>query len=170
MKLEIILPRGEPSPRYSWYRLTDAAQQSLPKGGKNTLKGKQLYVIRLGIVWSRKKSNSPRFHITSSAANKYCGVIVTNTLFFLNKYLWSNKIYSDINHRGRKPGRGKSLHWHWAMEQFSCDIHHVTLLLSPRILIFAFLGPRGPLVEPSIFPSRPVHPSATIFPEFIDEL
>ena len=36
-----------------------------------------------------------------------------------------------------------------------------------------FLGPRGPLVEPSIFPSRPpVHPSrpATIFPEFIDEL
>ena len=34
-----------------------------------------------------------------------------------------------------------------------------------------FLGPRGPLVEPSISP--PVHPStrpATIFPEFIDEL
>ena len=30
-----------------------------------------------------------------------------------------------------------------------------------------FLGPRGPLVEPSMF--RPV-PSATIFPEFIDEL
>ena len=33
-----------------------------------------------------------------------------------------------------------------------------------------FLGPRGPLVEPSMSPSRPVHPSATIFPEFIDEL
>ena len=35
---------------------------------------------------------------------------------------------------------------------------------------FTFLGPRGPLIEPSI----PVHPStsppATIFPEFIDEL
>ena len=31
-----------------------------------------------------------------------------------------------------------------------------------------FLGPRGPLVEPSIFSStRPVRPSATIFPEFI---
>ena len=30
-----------------------------------------------------------------------------------------------------------------------------------------FLGPRGPLVEPSM---SPVHPSATIFPEFIDEL
>ena len=31
-----------------------------------------------------------------------------------------------------------------------------------------FLGLRGPLVEPSILhPSRPVHPSATIFPEFI---
>ena len=35
---------------------------------------------------------------------------------------------------------------------------------------FGFLGPRGPLVEPSILPSRPVHPSAPIFPEFIDEL
>ena len=33
-----------------------------------------------------------------------------------------------------------------------------------------FLGPRGPLIEPSI-PVRPsVHPSAQIFPEFIDEL
>ena len=32
-----------------------------------------------------------------------------------------------------------------------------------------FLGPPGPLIEPSIsVPS--VHPSATIFPEFIDEL
>ena len=35
---------------------------------------------------------------------------------------------------------------------------------------YTFLGPRGPLIEPSI----PVHPSvrppATIFPEFIDEL
>ena len=32
-----------------------------------------------------------------------------------------------------------------------------------------FLGPRGPLIEPS--PVRPsVHPSATIFPKFIDEL
>ena len=31
------------------------------------------------------------------------------------------------------------------------------------------LGPRGPLIEP--LPVRPsVHPSATIFPEFIDEL
>ena len=34
-----------------------------------------------------------------------------------------------------------------------------------------FLGPRGPLIEPLSVPSRPpVHPSATIFPEFIDEL
>ena len=33
-----------------------------------------------------------------------------------------------------------------------------------------FLGLRGPLIEPSI-PVRPsVHPSAQIFPEFIDEL
>ena len=30
-----------------------------------------------------------------------------------------------------------------------------------------FLGPRGPLIEPSSVPSRP---PATIFPEFIDEL
>ena len=29
-----------------------------------------------------------------------------------------------------------------------------------------FLGPRGPLVEPSMS----AHPSAPIFPEFIDEL
>ena len=38
--------------------------------------------------------------------------------------------------------------------------------------IVFFLGPRGPLVEPSISPSRPPVPSrpATIFPEFIDEL
>ena len=34
--------------------------------------------------------------------------------------------------------------------------------------VHLFLGPRGPLVEPSMF--RPVHPPATIFPEFIDEL
>ena len=36
------------------------------------------------------------------------------------------------------------------------------------ILLKAFLGPRGPLIEPSI----PVHPSrpAAIFPELIDEL
>ena len=27
---------------------------------------------------------------------------------------------------------------------------------------FNFLGPRGPLVEPSIFPSRPVHPSRPV--------
>ena len=32
---------------------------------------------------------------------------------------------------------------------------------------FWFLGPRGPLVEPSIFPPVPSRPSATIFPEFI---
>ena len=39
------------------------------------------------------------------------------------------------------------------------------------MISFAFLGPRGPLVEPSMF--RPVHPStrpATIFPEFIGVL
>ena len=30
-----------------------------------------------------------------------------------------------------------------------------------------FLGPRGPLIEPLSVPSRP---TATIFPEFIDEL
>ena len=35
--------------------------------------------------------------------------------------------------------------------------------------VAVFLGPRGPLVEPSILhPS--VRPPATIFPEFIDEL
>ena len=39
---------------------------------------------------------------------------------------------------------------------------------------WALLGPRGPLIEPSI-PVRPsvrppVRPPATIFPEFIDEL
>ena len=33
-------------------------------------------------------------------------------------------------------------------------------------IAFNFLGPRGPLVEPSMS----VHPPATIFPEFIDEL
>ena len=33
-----------------------------------------------------------------------------------------------------------------------------------------FLGPRGPLVEPSISPVHPSRPPATIFPEFIDEL
>ena len=37
-----------------------------------------------------------------------------------------------------------------------------------------FLGPRGPLIEPSIPVHPSVHPSvrppATIFPEFIDEL
>ena len=86
MEIEVILPRGEPSPRYSWYRLT-AERQSLPKGGKNTLKGKELYVIRLGIAWSRKKSNSPGFHITSSAANKYCGVIATNTFVLSEQIL-----------------------------------------------------------------------------------
>ena len=37
-------------------------------------------------------------------------------------------------------------------------------------MLNTFLGPRGPLVVPSILPSRPVHPSAPIFPEFIDEL
>ena len=39
----------------------------------------------------------------------------------------------------------------------------------PLIFVISFLGPRGPLIEPS--PVRPsVHPSATIFPEFIYEL
>ena len=33
-----------------------------------------------------------------------------------------------------------------------------------------FLGPQGPLIEPSIPVHPPVHPSAPIFPEFIDEL
>jgi len=33
------------------------------------------------------------------------------------------------------------------------------------VFYFLFLGQRGPLIEPSS-----VHPSATIFPEFIDEL
>ena len=46
--------------------------------------------------------------------------------------------------------------------------------MSPLFPLFwkyeAFLGPRGPLVEPSMSPSRPPVPSATIFPEFIDEL
>ena len=39
-------------------------------------------------------------------------------------------------------------------------------ILANRCKVTHFLGPRGPLVEPSMS----VHPSATIFPEFIDEL
>ena len=37
------------------------------------------------------------------------------------------------------------------------------------IIRFRFLGPRGPLIEPSI-PVPSTRPPATIFPEFIDEL
>ena len=39
-------------------------------------------------------------------------------------------------------------------------------LLQLQVCVTHFLGPRGPLVEPSN-PRPPVHPSATIFPEFI---
>ena len=48
-----------------------------------------------------------------------------------------------------------------------CTTHDVELFI-------VFLGPRGPLIEPSIpvHPSvrPPVRPPATIFPKFIDEL
>ena len=44
--------------------------------------------------------------------------------------------------------------------------HFLNLL--KNIFLKYFLGPRGPLVEPSISPST--RPPATIFPEFIDEL
>ena len=54
-------------------------------------------------------------------------------------------------------------------------LNHVTFSATSCLLLslHSLLGPRGPLIEPSIpVPSvRPsVHPSATIFPEFIDEL
>ena len=48
--------------------------------------------------------------------------------------------------------------------------YHFLLSILYAYLLAIFLGPRGPLVVPSILPSRPVHPSAPIFPEFIDEL
>ena len=60
----------------------------------------------------------------------------------------------------------------WMHYQTSLALFKVLISLKPNNVYHIFLGPRGPLVEPSmsVHPSRPPVPSATIFPEFIDEL
>ena len=69
---------------------------------------------------------------------------------------------------------GEYLHPHlFCLELLSLGVKICNLDLCA---VLNFLGPRGPLVEPSISPPLsyrpPVHPSrpAPIFPEFLDEL
>ena len=59
--------RGEPSPKYSWYRLADAARQSLPKGELTTF-GFEVEVGVGGFIKKGTKTNKQGVAATNTIA------------------------------------------------------------------------------------------------------
>ena len=80
-----------------------------------------------------------------------------------HRYLWSTRPSRGLRRSSRKQHQSR---------QRNCEDDQAARWQGWifQILKRTFLGPRGPLIEPSISVRPPVHPSAPIFPKFIDEL